>query len=737
MSATSILVAIVLFCLAGSAEGWQPVSGNLTTQWTSKVNPSKPLPEYPRPQMVRPDWLSLNGLWEFAEAKSEDVPPVDKALAENILVPYPIESALSGIGVHMERAWYRRTFSVPARYSGKRLLLHFGAVDWEARVWVNGTQVASHRGGYDAFTVDITDALKGAGPQELVVGVWDPMDPGPNPRGKQITTPADIWFSPVTGIWQTVWLEPVAAAHIDSYLATPDIDAGVLRVRVNTSGAPAGSTVRITAKDGRRVVAEARGPKATEIMLAIPNAALWTPESPHLYDLSISLEDGKTELDAVRGYFGMRKISLMKDQKGVQRLALNNKIGFQMGPLDQGYWPDGLYTAPTDDALKYDIELTKRLGFNMTRKHVKVEPERWYYWCDKLGLLVWQDMPNAYNFNAEQRTQFELELKRLVEGRFNHPSIIMWIIFNEGWGQYDDTPRVTAMVKTMDPFRLVSDASGWVDHKVGDIVDMHKYPGPDAPATEPNRAAVLGEFGGQTWSAEPGHVWKRAGHVDPARIGREWLTRRYEDSIQRAYELRDSAGLSAAVYCEITDVETEVAGLATYDRAVIKGDEARIRAANGGVAPDRRPAMMVVPTSESEPVSWRFTTQRPASGWEKAGFDDHAWKEGPGGFGAGDPPGSQVRTTWDTEDIWLRRPFDWNEGTDGQLVLRLHHDDDVDVWLNGVRVLGDTAFLREYLDIPLPASASRLLKPTGNVLAIHCHQSQGGQYVDAGLGIWK
>lgn len=731
-----LMVLIVGFAF-GATQSWKPVEGRMSTRWAGDVKPESPLPEYPRPTMVRSQWKSLNGLWEFADAREGEAPPIGKALPERILVPYPVESSLSGVERHAERAWYRTNFGVPSGWRNRRILLHFGAVDWEARVWLNGRELGVHRGGYDAFTFDITEALNAKGPQELVVGVWDTMDePGPNARGKQIREPKDIWFSAVTGIWQTVWIEPVNDVSVDSLKLTPDIDTGVLNATINARGDVAGVEAEVVALHGRREIARVKDPVSQSLTLAIPKAKLWTPENPHLYDLRVVLKkDGKV-VDKVESYFGMRKISVMKDARGVLRLALNNEIRFQIGPLDQGYWPDGLYTAPTDDALKYDVEITKRLGFNMTRKHVKVEPERWYYWCDKLGLLVWQDMPNGFNFTPEWRQQFETELRRMVEGRYNHPSIVMWVVFNESWGQYEDTPRVTAMVKEWDPSRLVNNASGWNDHGVGDVVDKHIYPGPSAPPIERNRAAVLGEFGG-TWASVPGHVWKQLGIRYRSRHGKETLTRRYEDLLHQTYALRDTAGLSAAVYTELTDVEVELAGLLTYDREVLKVDEARVRNANKGIPPDRRPAGMVLPTSETHPTEWRYTTESPVEGWEQPGFDDCLWKTGGGGFGIDETPGSLVKTRWDSGDIWLRRRFDWHASTSGQLVIRIHHDEDAEVWLNGTHVLSDPGFLNEYLEIPLPATAKRLLKPKDNVLTIHCRQTEGGQFVDAGLGIRK
>ena len=404
------------------------------------------------------------------------------------------------------RLWYRRPFTIPAAWAGRRVRLHFGAVDWQARLLVNGKEVGQHRGGYDGFSFDITGALKGSGEQELTVVVTDPTE-GDQPRGKQSRKPEGIFYTPTSGIWQTVWLEPVSAVCIDDLGLTPDLDASALRLRVSANSLADSVRVEAVASAAGREAGRVTGPANQELKLALAAPHLWSPDDPFLYDLRVTLKDGERVLDSVTSYFGMRKISLLKDSDGVTRLALNNSVLFQMGTLDQGFWPDGIYTAPTDAALRSDIEFLKQAGFNLARKHVKVEPERWYYWCDKLGLLVWQDMPSGNNSTPEGRTRFEAELQRMVEGRRNHPSIILWVLFNEGWGQYD-TERLAQWLKTLDPSRLVTDASGWTDKRAGDIIDAHSYPGPECPAPEADRAAVLGEFGGLGLGVDE-HTWSK------------------------------------------------------------------------------------------------------------------------------------------------------------------------------------------------------------------------------------
>ncbi|NIM52291.1 MAG: hypothetical protein GTN62_13465, partial [Gemmatimonadales bacterium] len=444
----------------------------------------------------------MNGTWDYAIRDSAAARPVE--FDGHIVVPFPVESQLSGVMRRVapnERLWYRRTFSLPDVPEGHRWLLLFGAVDWLARVYLNGEQVGEHRGGYDPFTLDITDALIPQGEQELVVSVWDPTDQGDQPRGKQVLDPHGIWYTAVTGIWQTVWLEPVADVHITGLRIVPDVDAGVVTVSVRAANAAGAARVRAVASAEGRPVAQAEGTLAGVVTLRIPNARLWSPDDPFLYDLTVRLEDS----DSVQSYFGMRKISVDRAEDGHQRLFLNNQPLFQFGPLDQGWWPDGLYSAPTDEALRYDVEVTRRLGFNIARKHVKVEPARWYYHCDRLGLMVWQDMPSGNNDSDEGKEEFAAELRRVVDALYNHPAIVMWVPFNEGWGQHD-TERYVEWLKQYDPTRLVNNASGWSDRGVGDVVDIHRYPGPGMPRLEETRAAVLGEFGGLGLPVE-GHLW--------------------------------------------------------------------------------------------------------------------------------------------------------------------------------------------------------------------------------------
>ncbi|SPE60477.1 Glycoside hydrolase family 2 sugar binding [Verrucomicrobia bacterium] len=572
------------------AADWQAAAGPLRTRWAAEVSPTNAHPEYPRPQMKREEWSNLNGLWDLAITAKEATQP--QAFPVRILVPFPVESALSGVMKPVsenDRLWYRRGFTVPRNWHRRRVLLNFGAVDFEATVWVNGKEVGHHRGGYDGFSMDITEALKWSGTNELLVSVWDPTDAGTQPRGKQVRRPHSIWYTSTSGIWQTVWLEPVEKAHISALKITPELDESAVNVAAAVTGVESGCQVEMTIRDEGTQVYEASATAPGQIKMPIRSVHAWSPDDPHLYDLRVVLKRGKLTLDKVESYFGMRKISLGKDAKGFTRLCLNNAPYFQFGPLDQGFWPDGIYTAPTDEALRSDIEMTRKLGFNLARKHVKIEPDRWYYWCDKLGLLVWQDMPSGDKYigpkdpdivrSPDSAREYETELEALVTGRGNHPCIVMWVPYNEGWGQWD-TGRIVQRIKQLDPTRLVDAASGWTERGVGDVIDMHKYPGPGAPEPEANRAAVLGEFGGlglpvrgHTWQAEKN--WGYRSFTDA-----EALTAAYLDLVSKLFPLVDAHGLSAAVYTQTTDVEIEVNGLMTYDRELVKMDEQKVADAN-------------------------------------------------------------------------------------------------------------------------------------------------------------
>lgn len=556
----------------------------LRTKWAEEVGPKNAHPEYPRPQLTRDAWQNLNGEWQFAAAKSGDKPPVGKQLGEKILVPYPVESQLSGIERHEDRMWYRRTFTVPAGWKvgdGKRLQLNFGAVDWQSEVYVNGTKVAEHKGGYDKFSADVTDALKPGRTQELIVGVYDPTDAqgGENPPvGKQRLDPSGIWYTPSSGIWQTVWMEPVAADHAADLKITPDVKEG--KATVEAKGVRDGVPVTATAYDGKRRVATASGVTGAPLTLKIDKAHLWSPDDPFLYNLRVNV--GK---DSVGSYFGMRSISVEK-VNGTPRTLLNGKPVFMMATLDQGFWPDGLHTAPTDEALAYDLKMHKQMGFNSVRKHIKVEPDRWFYWADKLGLMVWQDMPAMSAApDAAARAEYEREMKTMIDQHSSHPSVVMWVTFNEGWGQYD-VGRIAEQAKAWDPTRLVNNMSGLnlgADGGTGDIMDEHGYPSPALPPhPDGKRALVSGEYGG-LGLAVPGHAWavqQSYVDVDPAKYTDDYLAR-----LAEVHKLA-CQGSNGAVYTQISDVEGELNGLVTYDRKIVKPDVKRVKAAQDALIRD-------------------------------------------------------------------------------------------------------------------------------------------------------
>ncbi|GAB3030374.1 glycoside hydrolase family 2 protein [Spirosoma pulveris] len=600
-----------------------PRAAPIMSRWEKQLTPENAWREYPRPQMVRKQWQNLNGLWEYAITPKTAPQPTE--FSGQILVPFCLESTVSKVNKPLtadQRLWYRRTVSLPADWAGQRVLLQFGAVDYECSLWVNGGLAGSHTGGSDAFSFDITDYLKD-GQNQLVLGVTDPTSTGEQPRGKQLLNPNGIWYTPVSGIWQTVWMEPVPKqTYIDEVKLTPELDSGRVRVDVLLDK-PANNyttAIRLTALDGNRTVATTLVRAGRTGYLSLKNPKLWSPDSPFLYDLKAELVTvtdpfGDTPrnkrprqdealnkafasatvtgnpLDVVTGYFAMRKIAMGRGP-GVATpvanqpvLLLNNKFVFQNGPLDQGWWPGSLLTPPSDEAMTFEIDFLKKSGFNMLRKHIKVEPDRYYYLCDKLGMLVWQDMPSGFLEGQNEapgdqsepirrskgKEQFELELRRMMNRLHNHPSIVTWVVHNEGWGQYDNK-RLADWVKALDPSRTVNASSGWNDLGAGDFYDIHTYePEPNAPAPKTDRVVVIGEFGGIGWPVQ-GHLW------NPEMRNWGYQTYQSADEVLKAYQKKyakiveyyQKQALSAAVYTQTTDVEGEVNGLLTYDREVIK-----------------------------------------------------------------------------------------------------------------------------------------------------------------------
>ncbi|WP_419211104.1 glycoside hydrolase family 2 protein [Maribacter sp. X9] len=605
MSKDKFYVVIIFYLLGGICYSQEKQDANterIQTRWAKEVSAENALTEYPRPQMVRKEWKNLNGLWQYNVQQESNIPT---DFDGQILVPFAIESRLSGVQKRISKneiLWYRRTLEIPSNWKNDRVLLHFGAIDWEAIVFVNGIKIGMHQGGYDPFTFDITHALNSSGPQELIVRVWDPTSDGTQARGKQVTEPNGIWYTPVSGIWQTVWMEPVPKSFIQSIRITPDIDTDKVMIAVQGDrNLSKDHTLEFNIYEGVEKVASGRGFFGKVVELKIENPKLWSPNSPFLYDIEIALSKGGKTMDKVKSYFGMRKISINKDANGHSRILLNNEVLFHYGTLDQDWWPDGLYTAPTDEALRYDIEVTKQLGFNTIRKHVKVEPARWYYHCDKIGMLVWQDMPNGdksadwrgpsgydgreMNRSAQSAHQYYQEWKAIIDANYNHPSIVMWVPFNEAWGQFN-TVNTINWTMDYDRSRLVNGPSGGNFFPAGHTVDEHRYPGPGmpevalhAPEIMKDRVLILGEFGGLGLPME-GHLWQNKNNWGYRTLtGREELLKSYKMLIDEFPPLIKK-GLAAAIYTQTTDVEGEINGLITYDREIIKMDTEKMHVIN-------------------------------------------------------------------------------------------------------------------------------------------------------------
>lgn len=595
------LLLLTSLSLMAQDKNWVPVGNKIMSEWASKVDPGQPLPEYPRPQMVREKWQNLNGLWNYS-IQTKDNQDKPQQYEGKILVPFAIESALSGVGKTVGKdsvIWYNRTFSLPSNFKNNNVLMHFGAVDWHSEVYVNGKLAGSHEGGYDPFYFDITELLTSGKNQEVTIRVWDPTDAGPQPHGKQVIKPEGIWYTPVTGIWQTVWIEAVPKSFIASTKQTPDIDQETLKVSADLKNSLSSDVVRVTVFDGTNRLAEQQNTAGEELTLKIPHPKLWSPDQPFLYNLTIALiRNGKT-VDEVKSYVAMRKISLQKDAAGIQRIMLNNKFLFQYGPLDQGWWPDGLYTAPTDEALKFDILKTKEMGFNMIRKHIKVEPARWYNYCDQLGMLVWQDMPSGdlgngweqrpgvldratdQNRTPESERYYKKEWNAIIDALYNFQSIVIWVPFNEAWGQFK-TEEITEWTMEKDPSRLVNSASGGNYYLTGHMVDLHNYPHPAMPRPDvfgEKYALVLGEFGGLGLPITD-HTWQQKDNWGYQTFKTsEDMFKRYNEFTIRIQEFIKK-GLSAAVYTQTTDVEGEINGFLTYDRKVMKMPIQQLKAVN-------------------------------------------------------------------------------------------------------------------------------------------------------------
>ncbi len=749
----SIFAFALLVLAPGALPAQEP---SLATRWSDAARVPTPRPEHPRPRLVRESWQSLNGAWDLAIV--ERFAAVPEEFDREVRVPFPLESALSGVGEPLrpdQRAYYRRDITVPTDWAGQRVLLHCAAVDWECEVLLDGQPIGRpHQGGYTPFTVDLTGHINFGDDHELVLSVWDPTDAGNQPVGKQTLNPHGIWYTGASGVWGSVWLEAVPEQGIEEARVRASFDPeqpdrGMIGLELEPAGAAWTDQhfVRVRITEGDRRVAElVQADPRQPIRITIARPKAWSPEDPQLYGIELSLHVGENtaaarQLDSVRSYTAFRHVAVHPDPAGVPRIHLNGEPRFLLGLLDQGFWPDGIYTAPSDAALRFDIGAAKELGFDTLRKHVKVEPERWYHHCDQLGILVLQDIvgggarirpdqADLENVDAHYARRFEQEMRATMQALDHYPSIVGWVVFNEGWGQHE-TARYAKLANDLDPTRIIDAVSGWADRGVGDLYDMHNYPGPGSPPVEKQRAAFLGEFGG-FGLVEQGHLW----NPDRRNWGyrnlqtRDELTDRYVDCLNGLFPLW-AKGLSGAIYTQLTDVEIEVNGLYTYDRAVLKPDAARLKALHARFRGAPPQFSEVLPTSQSSAQTWRMTTTEPGGDWTATDFDDSTWKSAPGGFGTANTPGAVVGTRWDGQQIWLRRAFTVDQAVPaGAAWLSIHHDEDAEVYLDGQRIAAFDGWTSSYLMVPLPEVA---LSAGAHTLAVHCKQTDGGQFVDVGI----
>jgi len=739
---------------------WSMKQAPLMTDWAAMINPNNVLPEYPRPQLERSNWVNLNGIWNFNRKNSMDgfgTYDANAVFRQQILVPYPIESAISGI---MDTDYsnanktyaYQRIFTIDPSLAGKRIILNFGAVDWEAHVFVNGAKVGDHKGGYDPFSFDITNALNPSGEQELVVQIYDPTKGG-QPRGKQDRQPGGIWYTPSSGIWQTVWYEAVDDIHITGLSLTPDVDNNSIIIKVEAVEAT-DVTAEITILDGTTPIKTETVSVGRETAIAINSPKLWSPDSPFLYNLKVVLKKGSYAMDEVKSYFGMRKIEV-KQLRGKPYMFLNDKPVFHYGVLDQGFWPDGLHTAPTYDALRFDIEKVKELGMNMIRKHIKVEPARWYYYCDSIGVMVWQDMPTAAGLDNPignddwVKQTFLHESEKIVNNLKNYPSIVVWVPFNEGWAQFgEDNPNHTRqgvdLIRSLDNTRLINPASGWFDYELGDIIDRHNYSEPELHNNSYNlRASVCGETGGYGFVIND-HIWGNVGNPYGIVSTKGELLNRFRFFNEKAYSLTPN-GINGIVYTQISDVEEELNGLYTYDRKVNKLEGELETEFKRGIQQMKTQVQLlnyILPTALVDYTQWKYITGNASftvpAGWNSnLNFDDNAWSEGFSGFGQGNPPGSKIRTDWHDDAIYLRKIVhigNLTEDEKANLKLFIHHDEDFELYINGVLAASGTGYIDYYKVFNISPDAKAAIRyGQDNLIAIHVIQTGGGQYIDAGI----
>ena len=742
------------------AQNWAPVPGQIMTNWANDVTPENVWKEYPRPQMVRTDWLNLNGLWDF-EITDRDTNKIAINYARKILVPFCVESALSGIKETItgkQQMMYRRYFTVPSNWNQKYLILHFEAVDYETKVWVDGKYVGMHKGGYDHFQFDITGFLSKEQKHEIKIVVWDPTNEGSQPIGKQALPAIKnvTKYTATSGIWQTVWLEPINDVAIESIKIIPNIDNATISLQTKVVGATQGTRIKIQAFDQGKEIASSIAADDELVSLQLNQPKLWSPTNPFLYDLKLSLvKDGKV-VDEVSSYFGMRKISMGRDQEGYMRILLNNAIIYQLGPLDQGYWPDGILTPASDQALRYDIAYLKKIGANMDRMHMKVQPERWYYHCDQLGILVWQDMVSPTKFidtkSNLNSSDFELEHNITVDQLYNHPSIIQWVLFNESWGQYD-TERLTAALKAKDPTRLVINASGWHDKKVGDIRDFHDYtihPAIALVTKNDERAMVLGEAGGFDLLI-PGHLWTPDLKTE-TKLKTNWtidfkkgvvksadeLIEKYTILLDDLFQLK-KYGLNAVVYTQISDVEDEISGWMTYDRKVSKLPDTTFAALHQQFFKPTITGKYILPLSMNTAQQWNYRFTAPSNDWIKnTTIADFKLGEAP--FGIESNNAHKVNTTWNTNSLFLNKEFTLT-ALPSKLSLVACNTGITDVYINGAYVMQFNNFLKNDPEVKISESllsdkAMKLLKVGVNQLSLKFNFPSVGKpvyYYDFGI----
>lgn len=741
------------------AQDWQMKQARIMTPWAEKVDPNKVLDDYPRPQMVRDNWYNLNGIWDFAKVEAMNY-NTTQPYQTKILVPFPMESAISGVmdTNHEQNKGkifaYRRKFTIPQNMKKDEILLHFGAVDWKCEIYVNGIKVGSHTGGFDPFYFNITSALKpGKKEQEICVFVQDYQEFGGYPHGKQKIGEKVIWYTPVTGIWQTVWLEAVPKVNIEKLVIRPDIDTETININVLSENVGVRTKANIKVYDGDKLISTTNNiAVGSEVAIPVPSMKLWSPESPFLYDLKIELVENGKIVDHVDSYFGMRKISV-EYFNGHPTMFLNNKHYFHYGVLDQGYWPDGIYTAPTDEALKFDLEKIKDFRMNMSRKHIKVEPARWYYHCDKMGVLVWQDIPNpGFGENGkiigediDLRDNFHDEMVRIMKSLENHPSIVVWTVYNESWGQPNEatTRKSVELATKTDPYRLINGASGWNDYEFSDIKDTHWYPQPNVlPNPVNKRASVCGEYGGITLLMD-GHRWIGGSDMKYTQVySSKELKDRFIDFTKQILGLQ-ADGLCAAVYTQITDVEDEENGLITYDRKVVKVNEQQLaeisKAIQANITHTSIPVASVSKQG-NEVKKWRYITtdnEITSDSWKETSFSDKAWKEGFAGFGNGSLQGASINTVWNTPYIYMRRWFDFQNLTSANiddLRLEVFHDEDCEIYINGVLAADLKGFTNHYTFVEIRQQAKNAIKiGQPNLIAVKCKNTEGNQFVDLGF----